>query len=309
MKIAFVTHASLPGLAADDLLAVEELHRRGARVEPAVWDDPGVRWSAYDRVVIRSCWDYHLRPDAFFDWLDRLEGEGIPLWNSAAVVRGNVDKAYLGELGAAGLPVLPTVRLPQGEPADLAGLLDRQGWDEVVIKPSVSASAFRTLRTRRGEAAAVQGTLDEMLASSGVLVQPFLAEIQQGGEWSLIFLGGEFSHAVLKRPKEGDFRVQTELGGSADPRTPSISLVEQARRIVAAIPRPWLYARVDGVEIGGVFTLMELELIEPSLFLVADEQAPARFAAAILGAGGTDYAEAVSGTVPAVTAASGATSS
>jgi glutathione synthase/RimK-type ligase-like ATP-grasp enzyme len=256
--------------------------------------------------VIRSSWDYHLRPDAFLGWLDRLEAEKIPLWNPAPVVRGNVDKGYLADLAAAGLPVVPTVRLERGEPVDLAALLDRRGWTEVVVKPSVSASAFRTLRAGRGEAGAAQAKLEELLASSGALVQPFLPEIQTGGEWSLIFLGGKFSHAVLKKPKAGDFRVQQELGGSADPMVPPPDLVEQARRVTERIPGPWLYARVDGLEIGGTFTLMELELTEPSLFLGTDEQAPARFAEAILGA---DYAEAVSGTVPAVSEASGPTSS
>lgn len=282
MRIAFVTCAKVPDLSADDRLAVDELGRRGAEIEPAVWDDPGVRWSRYDRVVIRSCWDYHHRVDEFLAWLDRMEAEEIPLWNPARVVRGNVDKAYLAELAAAGLPVVPTVHRERGAVVDLAGLLGERGWSEAVIKPSVSASAFRTLRIGRGEAAATQGELDALLAASGVLIQPFLAEIQTRGEWSLIFLRGEYSHAILKLPGAGDFRVQQELGGSADAASPPPALIEQARAVVAEIPGPWLYARVDGVEIDGVFTLMELELIEPSLFLVSDGEAPARFAEAIL---------------------------
>jgi glutathione synthase/RimK-type ligase-like ATP-grasp enzyme len=282
LRIAFVTYAELPDLSADDRLAVEELRRRGAEVETAVWDDPGVRWFSYDRVVIRSCWDYHHRVDEFLAWLDRMEGEGIPLWNPARVVRGNVDKAYLGELAAAGLPVVPTVHLERGAAVDLAGLLGEREWSEAVIKPSVSASAFRTLRVSGAEAVAAQRELDELLERSGALIQPFLAEVQTAGEWSLIFLGGEYSHATLKRPRAGDFRVQQELGGSADAARPRPALIEQARAVAAAIPEPWLYARVDGVEIDGVFTLMELELIEPSLFLVSDPQAPARFAEAIL---------------------------
>jgi hypothetical protein len=280
--IAFVTYSSLPGLADDDRLAVEELRRRGAEVEPAVWDDPRVQWSRYDRVVIRSCWDYHKRLEEFLGWLDRMEREEVPLWNPARVVRGNVDKAYLVDLAAAGLPVVPTVHLERGAAADLAGLLDERGWSEVVIKPSVSASAFRTRKVGRNEAPAAQAELDELLAASGVLIQSFLAEIRSGGEWSLIFLRGDFSHAILKRPRAGDFRVQQELGGSADSAVPPASLIEQARAVVARIPEPWLYARVDGVETGGTFTLMELELTEPSLFLVCDPAAPARFAAAIL---------------------------
>ncbi len=281
-RIAFVTHAGLPGLSDDDRLAVAELSRLGAGVEAAVWDDPGVLWERYDRVVIRSCWDYHLRPGAFLDWLGRLEEDEVSLWNPAPVVRANVDKGYLVDLAAAGVPVVPTVRLERGREADLAGLLAERGWDEAVVKPSVSASAFRTRRVRREDAAPVQMDLEEMLKASGVLVQLFLPEIQSHGEWSFIFLGGEYSHAVLKRPKTGDFRVQEELGGSSVLERPEPALVEQARAVTATIPLPWLYARVDGVEIGGVFTLMELELIEPLLFLGWDPQAPVRFAEAIL---------------------------
>ncbi len=281
-RIAFVTHGGLPGLSADDRLAVAELGRLGAEVEAAVWDDPSVRWASYGRVVIRSCWDYHLRPGAFLDWLGRLERDGVSLWNPAPVVRANVDKGYLVDLAAASVPAVPTVRLEPGERVDLAGLLAERSWDEAVVKPSVSASAFRTRRVRREDAAAAQAELEEMLEASGVLVQRFLPEIQTRGEWSFIFLGGEYSHAVLKRPKTGDFRVQEELGGSSVLERPAPALVEQARAVAATIPIPWLYARVDGVETGGVFTLMELELIEPLLFLGWDPQAPARFAEAIL---------------------------
>lgn len=281
-RIAFATHGGLPGLSDDDRLAVAELGRLGAGVEAAVWDDPGVCWARYDRVVIRSCWDYHLRPGAFLDWLGRLERDGVSLWNPAPVIRANVDKGYLVDLAAAGVPVVPTVRLERGEGADLAGLLSERGWEEAVVKPSVSASAFRTRRVRYEDAAAVQAELEEMLKASGVLVQRFLPEIQTRGEWSFIFLGGEYSHAVLKRPKTGDFRVQEELGGSSFLERPAPALVGQARAVAATIPIPWLYARVDGVEIEGVFTLMELELIEPLLFLGWHPQAPARLAEAIL---------------------------
>ena len=281
-RIAFVTYSGLPGLSNDDRLAVAELTRLGAQVDATVWDDPGVRWASYDRVVIRSCWDYHLRPGAFLDWLARLEEDGVSLWNPAPVVRANVDQGYLVDLAAKGVPVVPTMRLERGERADLPGLLAERGWDEAVVKPSVSASAFRTRRVRPEDAATAQEGLEEMLAASGALVQRFLPEIQTRGEWSFLFLGGEYSHAVLKRPKTGDFRVQEELGGSSVLERPGPALADQARAVTATIPRPWLYARVDGVEIDGVFTLMELELIEPHLFLGWEPDAPARFAEAIL---------------------------
>ncbi|HEY9422953.1 MAG TPA: hypothetical protein VIW92_16190 [Thermoanaerobaculia bacterium] len=281
-RIAFVTHAGLPGLAADDRLAVEELSRRGAEVEPAVWDDSGVRWSGFDGVVLRSCWDYHLRPSHFLDWLARMEGEGVPLWNPAPVVRSNIDKGYLENLAMAGVPVVPMARVEKGGAADLAGILEERGWDDAMVKPAVSASAFRTWRTSREKAPAEQPSFEELLSASSALIQPFLPEIQTQGEWSFIFLGGEYSHAVLKRPREGDFRVQDEHGGSSRPAVPGPDLIAQARAVAQKIPPPWLYARVDGVETDAGFLLMELELTEPSLFLGSDPQAPARFAEAIL---------------------------
>jgi glutathione synthase/RimK-type ligase-like ATP-grasp enzyme len=179
--------------------------------------------------------------------------------------------------------VVPTVRVERGAEADLAEILDERGWTEAVVKPAVSASAFLTRRVRREEAVEAQVDFDRLLAHSASLVQPFLPEIGSRGEWSLLFFAGKPSHAVLKRPGAGDFRVQSELGGNALPQKASPALVAQARQVLEHIPGPWLYARVDGVEVDGSFLLMELELIEPSLFLACDRQAPARFASAVLG--------------------------
>ncbi|MEA2604938.1 MAG: hypothetical protein QOF89_5930 [Acidobacteriota bacterium] len=281
-RIAFVTSAAWADLSPDDRLAAAELSRRGIEVQPAVWDDPEVDWSGFDRAILRSCWDYHLRLPEFLAWLDRIEHSGVPLWNPPSLVRFNADKSYLGDLAAAGVPVVSTLRLERGASADLSAILDEQGWAEAVVKPAVSASAFRTRRLRREEAGAVQPELAEMLAGSAVLIQPFLPEIQTRGEWSFLFFAGEYSHAVLKRPGEGDFRVQQELGGSAVVESPDPRLLAQARAVVEHIPGPWLYVRVDGIELEAGFVLMELELIEPSLFLVADPEAPGRFADAVL---------------------------
>ncbi|HEV7783952.1 MAG TPA: hypothetical protein VGQ28_01380, partial [Thermoanaerobaculia bacterium] len=231
MRIAFVTSAAWAGLTADDRLAVTELTRRGAEVQPALWDDPAVDWSSFDRVVLRSCWDYHLRLPEFLDWLDRMEQSAVPLWNPPPLVRVNADKAYLEPLAAAGAPVVPTLRVEKGEPANLAAILAERGWSEAVVKPAVSASAFRTRRLRQEEAGSAQEDFAGMLAGSAVLVQPFVPEIQTRGEWSFLFFAGEFSHAVLKRPRDGDFRVQHELGGSTALERPAQALVEQARAI------------------------------------------------------------------------------
>lgn len=281
MRIGLATCTKVPDLSADDQLLREELLRRGVDARAVVWDDPMVPWVAFDGVILRSCWDYHLDPERFLDWVADLEAAGIPLWNPASLVRWNHHKGYLQELERSGLPIVPTVFLERGAQVSIAGLLAERGWTDAVVKPAVSASAYRTFRVSLANAAEAQEAAADLLAGGDVLIQRFLPEIATLGEWSLLFFGGVFSHALLKRPAAGDFRVQTELGGRAIRQDPPPGLLEQAQAIARRIPEPWLYARLDGVDLGGVFTLMELEMIEPYLFLAADPLAPARMAEAL----------------------------
>ena len=178
--------------------------------------------------------------------------------------------------------MLPTAWLSRATPADLHALLEVRGWREAVVKPAVSASAHGTWRTSLDRAREDQPRLDELLSHAEVLVQPLAPEVARDGEWSFVFFGGEYSHAVLKRPAAGDFRVQKELGGSEAALEPPPAMLAQARAVTAHIPGSWLYARVDGIDRGGVLTLFELELIEPVLFLGMDAGAPRRLANAIL---------------------------
>jgi glutathione synthase/RimK-type ligase-like ATP-grasp enzyme len=284
LKVALATCARVPDLADDDRLLLHELTRRGVDARPAVWDNPRVTWPVFDRVVIRSCWDYHRRLPQFLAWLDRLEHLAVSVWNPVPLVRVNAHKSYLRELEAAGLPVVPTAWLARGSDCDLRSLLHERGWDRAVIKPAVSASAFRTWRVSAPDTTTdvARRTFRKLLAESDVLVQRFLPEIERYGEWSFVFLGGAFSHAVLKRPAAGDFRVQAEFGGSFLEQTPPRPAVAQALAIAHHIPRPWAYARVDAVLTERGLTLMELELIEPQLFLACHPTAAARFADAIL---------------------------
>ncbi len=281
MRVALATCRPVPALTDDDRLLPPALAALGAQAEAVSWDDGAADWSRYDRVVLRSVWDYHLRSDAFGAWLAAREREGAAMCNPPALVRWNAHKSYLRELGAGGVATIETAWLTRGSATALGALMDGRGWAEVVVKPAVSASAYRTFRAGRAEAAARQADLDAILAEGDALVQPFAPEIAEG-EWSLVFLGGAFSHAVRKRPAASDFRVQEELGGRASTEDPGPALVAQAQAALAAAPGRAAYARVDGIVRGGAFVLMELELIEPVLYLARHPEAPARLAAAIL---------------------------
>ena len=280
-RIALATYDRAPALPPDDRLIPPALRALGIDAQPAVWSDGGVSWETFDAVLIRSCWDYHLRSGEFRAWLDRLDAAGVPAWNSTSLVRWNADKRYLLDLAARGVPTLPTVVLPRGTSDPAAAAADR-GWTRFVLKPAVSASGYETHALHLPIEPAGRAAADRVLALGDALVQPFADEVPAIGELSFIFLNGRPSHAALKRAAPGEFRVQTEHGGSVEPVDAEPALVEQAARVLDAVDEPPLYARVDGIVVGGhQFVLMELELIEPNLFLALAPDAPARLAAAI----------------------------
>lgn len=278
-RIALATCAAHPTLNDDDRLLIPALRDAGFTAEPAVWDSPDVRWEGLQGAVVRSCWDYHHRLEEFLSWVTRLERAGVAVWNPPAVLRWNSHKSYLRDLESRGVPIVPTRWLARGQRVELARVLQDEGWRSAVVKPAVSASAFGTWSTEHG-ADDDQTRLDGLLEVSDVMVQPLVDEVRDPGEWSILFYGGRFSHAVLKRPAAGDYRVQWEFGGSAVSAAPPRYLIAAAERVLAAAPGELLYARVDGVERAGRLVLMELEVIEPHLFFGWDAGAAARFAAA-----------------------------
>lgn len=280
-RIALATYAKLPSLNEDDLLLVPALRELGVAAVPAVWDSPEVCWEDFQGVVVRSCWDYHQRLEEFLAWVTRLARAGVPLWNSAVQLKWNSHKSYLRDLAARGVPIVPTRWLARGRRVGLARLLRDERWSEAVVKPAVSASATDTWRTSAATAGADQGRLEQLLRAGDVMVQPFIDEVCDPGEWSLMFFGSRFSHGVRKRPAPADYRVQWEFGGTAAPMAPPPRLVADAAAVMAAVPGHPLYARVDGVERDGRLMLMELELIEPHLFLGWDAGAAARLATVV----------------------------
>ena len=257
-RLALATYAGCPQLTDDDRLLVPALRRMGVEAVPVSWD-AAVEWHCFDQVILRSCWDYHLRLTAFLEWIRKLDSLSVSLRNSANLVRWNADKRYLKQLQAAGARIPPTVWIDEEEDASVQGIIDSRGWTSAVVKPTVAASAHLLKRVFKDEPA-VQIT-------GPAMVQQFIPEIPAQGEWSLVFIAGKFSHAVVKRPTAGDFRVQWQFGGTAAIAHPKSEMLRVVTGIVESLPDTPLYARVDGVERDGGFVLMEVELIEPVLFL------------------------------------------
>ncbi len=280
-RIALATYEAAPSLAPDDQLLLPALARAGIDAEPAVWSDDTVTWETFDGVVIRSCWDYHLRAAEFSAWLERLDASRLPVWNSVGLVQWNANKRYLVDLAARGVPTLATRILPCGAVHDIDAAFAAVGTPRVVIKPAVSASGYETHALAAPLSADDRAIVERVVNAGDTLVQPFAEEIPRDGELSFMFLDGAFSHAAIKRASGTEFRVQTEHGGSVAPIVGDPTLVEQAARVLAALPEVPPYARVDGIDRGGTFLLMELELIEPNLFLALGDGAADRLAAAL----------------------------
>lgn len=275
-NIALATYRELPGLTDSDRLLLVALGKRGWRGVTAVWDDTAVDWTRFDTVIIRSTWDYHRKPDAFREWVKGLQSAGVTVWNPPDVVLWNMDKRYLRDLAGRGVPVVPTVWLEQGRPADLAGILSARGWADALVKPAYGAWADGIWRTGPATAVADQPRLEAQLETTPLLVQP-VVEAVRAGEWSLVYFRGEYSHAWLKRPAAGSLFAQEHLGGVNERRRPSSALIAAGQETLAAAaahlgvsPASFLYARVDGVVTPEGWRLMELELVEPSLALTPE---------------------------------------
>ena len=267
-RIALVTSSAIPDLTPSDRVLAAALHARGLSAEPAVWTDQAVRWGEYDLVIVRSPWDYFLRIGEFLDWIDRLDAAGdVKLANGAAVLRWNTHKRYLRELAERGAPLPPSLWLDHGTVPDLNRDAEQRGWARLVVKPAVSGGAHDTWVTDAPLGPAQQERVAAMLARGDVLVQPFIEAVPRDGEMSFVFLEGRFSHAVRKRAAAGDFRVQTEHGGSVARETVGDAQVRAAAAVLALAPEPTLYARVDAIVSEAEFLIMELELVEPDLFL------------------------------------------
>ncbi|HEY7637610.1 MAG TPA: hypothetical protein VH763_18845 [Gemmatimonadales bacterium] len=280
MEVLLATCRDRPELTPNDRLLQQALQVRGAQARPLPWDMIALNGGPPTLVCLRSTWDYHRRWPEFQGWVQGFGAQAGRLWNPSPTVQWNADKRYLRDLAESGVPLPATQWYEPGERPELDGFLRRFGVSRAVLKPRVSATAYGTHVVAAG--ATLAGAEWPHLEQVGCLVQAFVPEIVQG-EASLIFIDGEFSHAVLKRPSPGEFRVQHDFGGRVEGLTPAPPLRELAERVLHSMSYSWLYARVDLVQTAAGPVLMELELIEPDLFFTHAPAAADRLAEALIG--------------------------
>lgn len=286
--VALATCAEMP-VEADEGPLVDAFERAGIPWRWAVWDDPAEDWSSFAGVLIRTTWDYHDKVDAFREWVRAVDAV-TTLWNPAPVVVWNSHKRYLAELADRGVAVVPTRFVPVGTALSVADLPDDDGHG-YVVKPAESVGALGLSRWSgddAGRAATVAATEALHRDDQDALVQPLLPAVTEAGESSLVLVDGRLSHAVRKVPAAGDIRSQPEWGADLTPMTPSAAQEALAHAALDAacdrlgLAGPLLYARVDCVDHRGEPCLMELELIEPDLYVGHQDGAADRVAAAVV---------------------------
>ncbi|GAB5403282.1 MAG: hypothetical protein Aurels2KO_15130 [Aureliella sp.] len=273
-RCAFLTMEDLGDFFAYDHLLHEPMQQHGWSVIDVPWTDD-TDWAAFDAVVIRSPWDYQSNPERFLEVLDEVEKSPAKLFNSLEICRWNLDKVYLRDLQERGVRIIPTQWIDRLNEDTLSELLD--GADQIVVKPRVGAGADDTFVISRKRSESTEKALD-IYSAKPLMVQPFVPSIQTVGEMSLFYFAGQYSHSIIKRPKLGDFRVQEEHGGVIEAIVPSKSHLQIGQQAMDAISERLLYARVDVVRLpSDELAVIELELIEPSLYFPFDVESPQRF--------------------------------
>ena len=282
-----VTHAAegdwyLANILKEDELLQQALEARGLTSLRVDWADPEVDWESFRCAVFRTTWDYFERFREFTRWLNRVETL-TRLCNDISLIRWNMDKHYLLDLKDRGIPVVDSIMIEKGSDFRLAELLRQSGWSEGVIKPCVSGAARHTYRVNRDITSAIEAFIQPLLTEESFMLQPFLPDIMKTGEDTLMVIGGEVTHAVRKVAKEGDFRVQDDHGGTVHEYTPTAEQTELAVRAIEACNPTPVYGRVDMVrDRNGKWVVMELELIEPELWMRTHPPAAEAFADAIV---------------------------
>jgi glutathione synthase/RimK-type ligase-like ATP-grasp enzyme len=279
MKIALLSCKNWPDVLEKERAFAEEFPKQ-FDVHVKVWNDPSVNWRDYNYLIFRTVWDYFEFPNEFETWLDDLGNQNIKTLNPLPIIKRNQHKFYLQDLERQGIDIIPTVFISKNTGLDLS-FLKEKNWEKVVIKPAVSGGSYLTRLFSQSETAEIEAEYASYALENDLLVQPFMPEIQESGELSILFFQGKYSHAIVKKPKNGDFRVQSQFGGQYQIFEPDAVLLTTAKQVIKTFGGDLLYARVDGILKNGKFLLMELELIEPDLYFDHHPEAKKNFLAAL----------------------------
>jgi glutathione synthase/RimK-type ligase-like ATP-grasp enzyme len=274
LQIALATCARLPNLTVNDQALIPVFNQKNVFAEAVVWDDPVIDWTQYDAIIIRNVWDYFEKYEAFLRWLNKIKTLNIKILNSFDTVLENSHKFYLRAFEQKGIAIIPTLFSEETNKMNSAQIQEK-GWGKFVVKPAVSAGSYLTEIFENTEDDFKK--FEEKTQHGDWLIQPFMPEIVESGEVSMIFIGGKYSHAILKMPTNGDFRVQSQFGGQYSNYEPNAAILETAQGIISSLNMPLLYGRVDGIIKEYQFLLMELELIEPDLYFEHHVPALANF--------------------------------
>lgn len=266
--------AKYVALAGDELFVKELQKETHYEVQTLSWNHDH-EWSAFDVVIVRTTWDYMKSPTHFLETLKTINLK-TRLFNSYETIKWNIHKFYLKDLQSKGVLIPPTLFVKKNESISLPPDWDD---DELIIKPAISAGSYKTHKLKRSDMQ--NDEIKELNRTHDILIQPFLKQIHEG-EYSLIFFNKTFSHAILKTPKTNEFRVQEDFGGSVKPINPNPELLRVAQNIINLVDEDLLYARVDLIPFEDSYALMELELIEPSLYFKHDLESPYKFKKALI---------------------------
>ncbi|WP_316831012.1 hypothetical protein [Pedobacter aquatilis] len=277
MNIALITYEDKgaydsPTVESEDDKLLLFLKEKGLNIEMVIWNDEKINWENYQLAILKSPWDYFDLYEDFKTWLNLLDEKNIRLLNPIDVVRWNADKHYLKDIESAGLNITPSIFITNGEEINLNAFFEKFNTDKLIVKPCISGGAKNTFKVTLDNVEEINQKLRLLIIKEDFIIQPFLPEILENGEWSFIFFNGVYSHTLVKKAKQGDFRVQPAHGGSVHIQNPDKVLIDIAAKYVELFAKNCLYARVDGTFVNNQFLLMELELIEPFLFLNTSAQ-------------------------------------
>lgn len=281
MKIALLTCEKLPDLTPEDQQLIPALAKHNIEAKAVIWSNKTINWNDFDYLIFRNTWDYFEKEIEFIIWLDQIEKLGIKTLNPIEIIKKNIHKFYLREMEKQGITILPTVFIDKTDNLNLAERIPSH-WKKAVIKPAFSAGSYLTEVFEVSAIQEINKQYTTIASEKELLLQEFMPQIQTLGETSFIFFNKKFSHAVNKKPIDGDFRVQSQFGGKYNLVQPSQELIEKALKIVHTFQDDLLYARVDGIVIDNDLYLMEIECVEPDLYFNLSKGSLEQFVAAIV---------------------------